>query len=321
MERNNYKPHPLPWRGPHGEIGYPNHNPATWAYTPEASIPGVHVHGGYVLHLSTEVKPFAFINTLYNLRAKWKDEGRGGEKVLKLGMNSGYGVTAQRVSQDGQPPSWHSLVWAGMITSTTRRQLWDAISLKPWAVVAVETDSILTTEPLDLDFGEGLGQWDNTVLDWVTYIQSGIYLSNDPKAGAESKTKAKTRGIDVNELDETEVHNWLRGNAREPLLVNSRNFIGLGNPRTYLYGKWQDSTKEVRIGGGKRAHNTGTCAACREGKTLMDGLHRLEVTPNYGYTPSCKHPLPWMGDPMTPETELSAVGQAIQEYDLERRTA
>jgi hypothetical protein len=315
FERDSYKPHPLPWRGPHGEIGYPNHNPETWAYTPEASIAGVAVQGGWILKPVTDVRPFAFMETLYNLRREWKEAGRGGEKALKLGMNSGYGVTAQRVSADGQPPSWHSLVWAGMITSITRRILWDAIMQDPESVVAVETDSILSTRPLQLDFGDRLGQWDRTELDWVTYIQSGIYLSSD----GVGKTKTRTRGIDTRELNADEVHHWLRSEAREPLLVNARNFIGLGNPRTYLYGKWQDSTKEVRLGGGKRVHNPGTCQACADGISLADGLHRLEVTPNYGYTPSAKHPLPWMGDTITPQTELAPVGQAVQEYDLERR--
>lgn len=315
-------PNPLPWRGPGGEVGFPSSNTAVWVWHHEAAL-ATTVHHGLELHTANETKPFSFVPDMYATRRAMQAAGNGGERALKLALNSLYGKQAQRVGGSdkygGRPP-WHQIEWAGMATSGTRRQLWDAIQLAPPdTVIAVETDSIMTTAPLPLDIGTALGQWGETRFDWVTYVQSGIYFTS-AETGVTHGSKARTRGIDVTQLHHDEVLRFMDTDQTEPLLVKSRQFIGLGNPRNYLYGQWQDGVKEVRVGGQKRLHAKRSCRACAESAPMSQNLHDLIANPLYGIAPSAPHTLPWLNDePVELEPDRVYVGEAIETYDVQRR--
>lgn len=311
-ERITNRPNPLPWRSPSGSVGFPASSRG-WFWSFEISD-AVRPITGFNLRPASGVTPFGYIAEMYETRKQWQAEGRGGEKALKLCMNSGYGSLAQRIGGKGEAPRYHHLSWAGMITSGARRQLWDAISISPETVIAVETDSIMSTIPLDLDIGDGLGQWGLTEHHGVTYIQSGIYFTDD----GIGKTKARTRGIDVTQLDETRALEWLK-DPSEPLLVMSRNFVGLGNPGVkHLYGQWQESTKEVRVAGQKRLHMPSRCRACADGANMAEALHDLTANPFYGNTMSSPHTLPWVDETTSPDDGYY-VGDAVAEF--ERRHA
>ena len=150
-------PFPTPWRGKGGVVGFPEHNSGVWLWHHEARF-ATTIHHGYKLITPDETKPFAFVGAMYNKRLEWKKLKKGGERALKLALNSLYGKMAQRIGgneKNGGIPPWHQLEWAGMVTSATRAQLWEAIALSPENIIAVETDSIASTVPLDLDIGEG----------------------------------------------------------------------------------------------------------------------------------------------------------------------
>lgn len=316
---NNYqKPHPLPWRGKGGIVGFPAHNTGVWVWHPEAKY-ATEVYYGWVLTPANDYKPFEFIGEMYTRRRAWQKEGRGGGRALKLGMNSAYGKMAQRVGGNERydfRPAWHQLEWAGLVTSSTRAQLLEAIQLAPDKIISVETDSIMSTVPLDLDIGGELGQWGVTEYDWVTYVQSGIYFTSDVATGS----KSKTRGIDVTQLNHKEVLAFLDSDQTEPLLVNSRQFIGLTNPRTAFYGQWLDSVKEVKVAGAKRLHMRASCAQCAAGLSMAKHMHRLNATTHYGITESLPHPLPWIdGGIIADEPEMRYAGDALEDMDLERR--
>lgn len=307
--------HPFPWRGAGGEVGFPTHNVDVWVWGPEAAN-ATQVLEGYILHSASDVKPFDFVPDMYATRKRWQDEQRGGERALKLALNSLYGKMAQRVGgnprYDNRPP-WHQLEWAGMVTSGTRAQIWDALKLNPASVIAVETDSIMTTEPLDLDIGTGLGQWGLTTYEWVTYLQSGIYFTSN----GVGKAKSKTRGIDATKLHYPEVMHYLAGDQSEPLLVEAQLFIGIGNPRsTSMYGQWQNYTKEVRVAGQKRIHAPAYCDACKESRgSMAETLHDLIAAPHYGQVPSAAHHLPWINGGVTEEPEMNYIGDAVADWE------
>jgi hypothetical protein len=320
------KPYPLPWRDKSGSVGFPANNSGVWLWHPEAKY-ATHVHHGYIIIPATDEKPFAFVPEMYERRKLWKALKRGGEKALKLALNSLYGKMAQRIGgRDGERPSWHQLAWAGMVTSGARAQLWDAIRQHPESVIAVETDAVATTVKLDLDYGEGLGQWELTEYDSITYVQSGIYFASDKVIN-----KARTRGIDVKELDHEQVLAYMRGLDftksvfdQEPLLVGSRQFIGITNRRDDLYGQWQDTAKQVRVAGGKRVHLPGVCRACQRRPkarhTMADTLHDLSANPLWGSVPSYRHTLPWLDGPVEVNPEMAAMtSEAIEEFDSPRR--
>ena len=164
--------------------------------------------------------------------------------------------------------------------------------------------------------GTALGQWGVTEYDWVTYIQSGIYFTS----GGIGHTKSKTRGIDTRELHHDEVLRFLDSDQSEPLLVSDRKFIGLGNPRTYLYGQWQDSVKEVRVAGQKRIHSKIHCNACHDGLSMAEHLHNLIASPSFGNTPSAAHTLPWIDGEENSGGELPYIGDAVADYENGRHT-
>jgi hypothetical protein len=47
---------------------------------------------------------------------------------------------------------------------------------KQGGLIAVETDAVFSTVPLDLPIGEGLGEWECTTFDEMIYLQSGMYF-------------------------------------------------------------------------------------------------------------------------------------------------
>jgi hypothetical protein len=315
---SDISPFPAPWRGKGGVVGFPEHNKGVWLWHHEAKY-ATEVHYGYKLILADESKPFAFVGEMYNKRQEWKALGKGGERALKLALNSLYGKMAQRIGgneNNGGIPPWHQLEWAGMVTSATRAQMWEALSQSPENIIAVETDSVASTVPLDLDIGTDLGQWGLVEYDWITYVQSGIYFTSDDTHGE----KAKSRGIDVTQLHHSDVLEYMRGDRSE-LLVSTRQFIGITNPADWNYGQWQDSTKQVKIAGAKRIHMPVRCAACALELPMDEVMHDLTANPLYGAVESIKHPLPWldakasMYDPEMVQIQTNA----IADYETSRR--
>lgn len=284
-------PHPLPWRGKSGAVGFPAQNEEVWVWHPEAKHASW-VNFGFVLaDYNRDARPFHFVPNMFATRKRWKAEGKGGERALKLGMNSLYGKMAQRVGgseNNGGRPPWHQLEWAGIVTSSVRAQIYEAIMKAPEAIVAVETDSVASLVPLDLELGDELGQWEFTEYDWMTYVQSGIYFASDQETA-----KAKTRGINVSELNHAQVLHYM-DDPREPLLVRTRQFHGLTSPHTWNYGNWTDGVKEVKVAGSKRIHMEANCHACQDGLRMSEHMHTLTANPLYGHEPSRLHPLPWL---------------------------
>lgn len=288
------RPRPLFVRDRHGNVSYP---PLAigWYWTPEAAkVPGSILHGWVLEHDGTE--PFAFVREMYETRQQWKEQGNSAERALKLALNSLYGKMAQRAGwlQDGDPiPRWHQLEWAGYVTAMTRAKLWDAISSQPESIISVETDALFSNKPLNLPTGTGLGQWSETVFDWITYLQNGLYY-----AGQEGEIVEKYRGFDKGSLPYSVVMDYLRALDRGenlPLHGVTTRFIGMGialHTRA-RWRSWQTDQRRVSLGGGgKRAHVPGLCSSCKAGVPFTEGLHPMAVVTPGGY--SHPHALPWL---------------------------
>ena len=320
-------PNPLPWRSRNGNVGFPARNSFVWCWDTEARF-ATKIHHGYRLGITDSTKPFQFVGEMYTKRKEWKALGRGGEKALKLGLNSLYGKLAQTVSGDPtKRPSWHQLAWAGMVTSGARAQLWEAIQQAPDKIIAVETDSIASTVPLDLDIGDGLGQWELTEYEDMTYVQSGIYFCDGESVTA---NKARTRGIDVREISRNTILDYMRSldlslfaEEQEGLLLASSTFVGLSSRRKDSYGLWEDSTKLLKVAGGKRQHHDNFCSACakrpRNRHTMADTMHELSSNMLWGVEPSSRHKLPWLDGEHAISDAMPIDTEAVQEYDVPRR--
>ena len=163
----------------------------------------------------------AIIAATEEAKAEWERQGKNGpepydvgEKVLKLGMNSIYGKTAQskgiRVLKDKDgvmralPPKLSNMFYAAAVTAGTRAMLLDAASADPDAVILFATDGICSTRELaDLVIPEvkTLGTWERSLRKKGVFVKAGIY-SHEPGDDAPTERTTKMRGIRPSSLPE-----------------------------------------------------------------------------------------------------------------------
>jgi DNA polymerase type B, organellar and viral len=190
---------PLPFRLPDGNIIFPTVSAGGWVWDVElraglALHPGVRMKDAWVWRQACDCPPpfGARIAELFERRKQWGKSSRG--IVLKLGLNSMYGKSAQRVGAG----RFRCMVRAGLITSTTRAMLLGAVARArdPWSILELATDSVLSTERLTLPrspFG-ALGAWE--AKPWpagVFLVRPGLRFSLGE--GSEESTAARGLGV------------------------------------------------------------------------------------------------------------------------------
>lgn len=298
--------YPLPWRSGKGRIYYPRLIGApSWYWGIEAKNLLLHPNEYEVLEawiptLSDE-RPFAFVKEMYGERQRMKAAGDPAQLAVKLALNSLYGKLAQSkgaVKKEGtwRLPAFHQLLWAGWITAATRAQLYAAIAMNPESVIAVETDAVFTTAPLDLPISNLLGEWSVQEYDALTFIQSGVYFALKGEDWV-----LKSRGFESHNQQHAK---WLGVLARSPMRRDAIGFSvnrfgtvpGLSN-----WAKWYSYERETIFVPvtSKRVHVIGLCPTCKQHRTLAEGLHPLVVPQSQiasGNICSAPHGLPWADD-------------------------
>lgn len=309
-------PHPFAWRHRNGAVFYPPNHGGTWVWGVELRSALHYAPGDVYVHRSIDyvedgTRPFAWIADMYDRRAEWKENGNPAELALKLAMNSIYGKLAQQVgwrmtAAGPKLPKFHQLEYAGYITAFARSGLYGAMMQKPHAIVAVETDAVYSTEPLALDIGTGLGQWEEKRFDGIMYVQSGMYFAREG-----TEWKHRTRGFGRGDIGVDTITDWLSGiwttddAYRSKLSVAQTRFKTMGTSLGKAeWRRWVTADRDIHAGvpGGKREHYGAMCRAC-QGRTgsMGDCLHDMVPAlslPNVDYrTESTKYPLEWLGDP------------------------
>ncbi|MCI4320518.1 MAG: hypothetical protein L3K23_10405 [Thermoplasmata archaeon] len=215
--------------------------------------------------------PFAFMADVYRDRQRLRDSKNAAQLALKLAQNSSYGKTAQKVGgRKDRPPPYHSLLWAGMVTATTRARLFRAALTAGRGSVTIATDGLFSTEPLPFAASKDLGGWDLSVGDRMLIAQSGVYWIRWPReddAGCDechgpvepgpmdsvrcvdplcraSNLTHHFRGFDEDSLDPDRIlnawrHRWTTVSA------TSTRFVTLGRA-TLTEGQFKDWRKWVR---------------------------------------------------------------------------
>jgi hypothetical protein len=244
--------YPLFFRAKDGSILYPRHG-CGWYWMPEfETAQKYHEKFGGILdvlewwHFDSRIdtRPFAWVEDYYAARQRYieraraKGEESGPEKIIKLGLNSIYGKTAQQVGarydRDGdlKLPSYFQLEWAGYVTSGCRAKLMEAAIEKPHAIIGFATDGLFSVEPLNLYTPERkeLGAWEYRIHDGITMVMPGVYWLHDGEA-----VKNYSRGFDRQEMsDALFVHDyWRRKQTIAPIKVT--RLIGLGTACTSKY--------------------------------------------------------------------------------------
>lgn len=233
---------PFPFRLTDGTIVFPHTSGGGWAWLAEylegeAGWDNVQFVEAWIWvgHCNHE-PPFKEMAQLYIERNRLGKNGPG--LTVKLGINSGYGKTAQTVGK-AQYQNW---IWAGMITSGCRAQLLYLMRMHDDMshIFMLATDGLYSTEslttPTPKDTGTGpeflrdpdgnpkncpLGGWEkNPLPDGMFVIRPGIYfkLNHDrqcatcdtpltrgqwtcPKCKAKGDdSKVRSRGIGAREM-------------------------------------------------------------------------------------------------------------------------
>lgn len=301
---------PLPLRSMRQTIHYQNHvNGMYWG--PEAEIvlrafpDQVEIVG--VLEFDDDgTRPFAFINEMYEQRMVWKAEGNPAQLANKLGMNSLYGKLAQRVGWnevDGTAPPSHQLEWAGFTTSYCRAMMLELMLQNPESVIALETDGLFSAEPLVVNAGEALGQYEVEIWDGLIYVQSGVYFK---KSGEEWKT-SKTRGFGKNTLPAQDALDHAIG--LESMMTEQNRFVGMAYADSENWRKFLPHPHLIQWGGnGKRVHDARHCSGCEVGSTWHDTIFVSARTME-----SHPHTLPWVDGYSNPYQ--IAVDHSEDEYE------
>lgn len=306
-----FLPQPFFHRWRDGQISYP-YATDTWVWAPEAytalshpyASEALEIVGGWVFIPESDRKPFGFIEAMYAERQKLKAAGNGAHVGLKLGLNSIYGKTCQHVGyktlRDGTmvPPPFHQIEWAGWVTSYCRSMVLSAAYQNMGSIIAFETDALFSSEPLDLDMGKGLGQWEATEFQHLCYLQSGFYFGTlSDGTGVD-----KTRGVDRGSLTYTDVQTALAEPNAEDRYVNAEltRFNGLGLARLLndmsRWQRWETTPKRLTLApSGKREHIG--CEQCTGSASFDIGVWHDTIVPprfNNPSEPSYEYPLPWI---------------------------
>lgn len=266
---------------------------------------------------STSHLPFAWIGDYYKKRQEIVAESKrtgipnGQEKVIKLGLNSLYGKTAQRIGhrvdeKTGMTirPPFHNLAYAGYITSAARAMLWRAAMQAPNDIICLATDGIYSTSPLHLycPKEKKLGAWEFNEHDGMTLVQSGFYFLNDG-----NQIHSFSRGFDKMQKPADIKHNhelimaaWKNG--RHEIYLPCTRFITLKSAliSDKWFSRWCSWHKTIREDGtqGRRLAITpiGTKRRLIDDKTHA---HKYLVSTmpedNFGGADymSAQHIIPW----------------------------
>jgi hypothetical protein len=144
---------PFPFRLKNGSIAFPETSGGGWVWREEylageRLFENVQFQEAWLYHCDCDCQPFKNIPQFYSYRILIGKEGPG--IVVKLGVNSNYGKTAQTVG--GEPGTFHSWMWAGLITSGCRAQVLTSMATHHNLdnLLMVATDGIATLEKITL---------------------------------------------------------------------------------------------------------------------------------------------------------------------------
>lgn len=309
-------PFPFWRRTPKGNIQYPSHGIHGWYWLPEVkagieyskTLPSsfntrYSLEEAYAYYPNTSERPYNTIPILYRTRQQLKANGNGAHIGIKLGLNSLYGKFAQQVGytkENGRIPPYHNLAIAGYVTATCRAMMIEAMTEHPESVIAFETDGIFSMQPLSLNVGKGLGEWDLTVYDDMWYYQSGFRFGIlDGEV-----VKPATRGIPLKDITLEKMQDMINNNL-SLVSLKQTNFItmkwAMSMNRPQDIGRWIEMPRDLQLmcesPKGKRVHDP-DCYMCdvdEEGiRTYRwDGPHVTIPATGYEDSLSVAHKVLW----------------------------
>gem|GEM_PF-1992470 len=298
--------YPLFFRTERMQISFPSEG-AGWYWYPEyeaALVCDGDLECVEYWHYKTdcECKPFDWIPDYYATRQQWvksptEEWQRGAEKIIKLGLNSLYGKTAQQIGgQHDRPPAYHQLEWAGYITASTRARLYLAACADASAIIGFATDGIFSTRPLPLQCSttKEIGEWElkEPVPCGITIALAGVYWWHHP----DGSYTHFSRGFDKDYMRTPEriIGAWKRGDSSVDIPM--RRLIGMGSACMsdslwQMRGRFAEGLRSLRIDGKSVKRVPCDIRRAKPYKQLVDLQPTLNVEYGYGLQ-ELSHPYP-----------------------------
>lgn len=298
--------YPLFYRTSRMQISFPSEGEG-WYWYPEYEAaqrcPGtIEVLESFTYSTACQHKPFDWIEGYYETRKQWlknptEEWQKGGEKIIKLGLNSLYGKTAQQLGGvTGKPPAYHQLEWAGYITSSTRARLFTAATQSPQSIIGFATDGIFSTEPLALDISskKHLGAWElkSPSPTGLTMAMAGVYWWH---YGA-NKFDHFSRGFDKDTMKTPHLilSAWAQGLDQKDIPMH--RLIGMGSACTSkdlwkVRGRFTEGFRTLRLDGKSHKRNPCNVKKDKPHKHLVDLEASLNLEYAYGLQ-GCSFPYP-----------------------------
>lgn len=249
--------------------------------------------------------PFAWVKDYYNRRLELVEASKisgvdsGEEKIIKLGLNSLYGKTAQqvgaRIDEDGvKAPPYFQIEWAGFVTAGCRAQLMRAAISDPVGIISFATDGIFSTRPLDVyaPKRKELGAWESQTHDGITMVMPGVYWLHDGQ-----KVKHYSRGFDKDQMPEAwhTVHSAWRQRVNGIPFALTR-LIGLGSAVAsesfwQMRGMFVSSHRELALDG----KNSKRYPVSLYAKRLDKNLAATQARENESHEISALYAISWLG--------------------------
>lgn len=246
-EQHIYGIQPLPIRSKDGHISFPLVGQG-WYWQKEIEEVFHHypwakvkVHEGYIA--SVDGLPFEWVKQLYEERLKLKQKGDLSEYAIKVGLNSLYGKTAQRV---GSNP-YFNLGWAGYITSSTRAKLVHYAHSRNATILGFATDALFSNTRLpDLPISERLGEWEELPFTSGTFFESGIYRLRERSGEVLNRTRGLARADSLDEIEtQLREHPYRHPRLHTPRFVT--NALAIHAPNAYAKYRLQFLSMEYEM--------------------------------------------------------------------------
>lgn len=234
----------FPWRDRHGSILWPLEGEG-WYWNTEVET-AIEKFGRkyfkikeYWIAEGEYHYPFqSLIEETFRYRAELKASNNPSHVAVKLVLNSLYGKFAQTVGS----AKFYSPIWAGMITAHTRSQLQEAITDK---TVCVMTDSVWSSEPINLSIGANLGDWEEQEEQRLYLAEAGLYEAehSDGSRFVWQRGFDKRNPVDIQGL----VTEWLTGDPTYTPVYKVNRFIGMGLATVthYPWRNWVEIERKI----------------------------------------------------------------------------
>jgi hypothetical protein len=202
-----------------------------------------YIHNMWLWESSCELdRPFQpLVDDLFAERQRLLAEGNAAEYLLKLTLNSMYGILAQMagfariVNEDGETvgyksPRYTNLYGAGKITAATQAALMRVALPQHESIIAFATDAIYSTAPLPLPAEQVTDEDHKELGKWVVSQGKEEKYFIAPGISQSPSGKSKTRGFGAMPSYATLTEAYLRGDVS--ITYQERRFQNILKSRT-----------------------------------------------------------------------------------------